>query len=120
MAVSIDKLTNEIVNELRRYTNIVEEEVEQAKKDVAKDSAKKLKQTSPVKTGEYASGWSTKKKGEAVVVYNKKKGQLTHLLEKGHAIANGTGRVAPKVHIKPVEEKAIEEFTKRVENAIRQ
>ncbi|MFJ8268530.1 HK97 gp10 family phage protein [Peribacillus asahii] len=116
---SIDSLASEIVRELQRYTNLVEEEVEVAKEEVAKDLVSELKGSSPKDTGDYAKGWRTKKVGNAQVVHNATNYQLTHLLEKGHAKVNG-GRVAPRVHIRPAEEKAIEEYLDRVERAIRQ
>ena len=74
---------------------------EETKKDLAKHAVKQLKATSPKRTGKYASGWTKKKRGKAIVVHNKSY-QLTHLLEKGHA-KRGGGRVAVRVHIAPVE-----------------
>jgi hypothetical protein len=53
------------------------------------------------------------------LVHNKTDYQLTHLLEHGHAKRNG-GRVAPKIHIRPNEEKAVKEFEKRIKGAIQQ
>lgn len=48
------------------------------------------------KTGDYRRGWSIRTKRERyginVLIYNKLKPGLTHLLEKGHATKNGTGR----------------------------
>ena len=85
---------------------------------VAKESVQKLKNTSPSKTGEYASGWGTKKQGDAdVVVYNRTAPGLTHLLENGHVIRNkkGTyGRAPAHKHIKPVEDWAIDELPRRI------
>ena len=85
---------------------------------VAKESVQKLRNTSPVKTGSYAKGWSTKKQGDMdVVVYNRTDYQLTHLLENGHVIRNkkGTyGRAPAHKHIKPVEEWAIDELPRRI------
>lgn len=66
---------------------------------VAREAAKKLKQTSPKgKSGKYAKGWAVKvEKGRINVgatVYGKSGTyQLAHLLEHGHATRNGTGRV---------------------------
>lgn len=110
-------LSEEIAKALSVYTNEVEESLEKAKIKVARDAAKTLKKSSPEKTGNYASGWAVKQVGTARVVHNKTDWQLTHLLENGHA-KKGGGRVAAKVHIKPVEEKAINDFEKSFKEAI--
>ncbi|UUE91742.1 HK97 gp10 family phage protein [Bacillus cereus] len=116
---NIDNLAREITRELQRYENIVEEDLEIAKEEVATNLVDELKQKSPKNTGKYRKGWRKKKDGNAIIVHNALKPQLTHLLEKGHAKANG-GRVPAKVHIAPAEEKAINEFLERVERAIHQ
>lgn len=90
---------------------------------VAKEAAKRLKSSSPRRSGKYAKGWASKdEKGLYTVsatVYGKSGTyQLAHLLENGHALRGG-GRVAGISHIKPVEEwaveKAISEITKKLE-----
>lgn len=116
---SINDLSKEIASVLATYTTEVTEGLEKAKVEVAKNTVNILKETSPKDTGSYSKGWAVKKVGNALVVHNKTDYQLTHLLEKGHIKANG-GRVGAKVHIRPAEEKAIEEFTKEVEKVIRE
>ena len=116
---SIENLARDITRELQRYENIVVEDLETAKEEVANDLVDELKQKNPKNTGKYRKGWRKKKDGNAIVVHNALKPQLTHLLEKGHAKANG-GRVPAKVHIAPAEEKAINEFLERVERLIQQ
>ena len=113
----INSLANEITKALRQYTNEVQEEVNEAAEEVASEAADKLKQSSPKRTGRYARGWTKTKIGDKWVVHNKKHYRLTHLLEKGHAKVNG-GRVGAKVHIAPVEQRAINEFIERVEKAV--
>ena len=85
---------------------------------VSREAVQKLKNTSPRKTGSYASGWGKKKQGEIdVVVYNRTDASLTHLLENGHVIKNkkGTyGRTHGIKHIKPVEEWASDELPRRI------
>lgn len=107
-----------IARELQRYANVVEEELLTAQEEVADVAVSKLRQSGPKKTGAYRKGWRKKKEGNGVVVHNTK-GQLTHLLEKGHAKAGG-GRVPAKVHIRPVEEYVIDELPRRIERAIQQ
>jgi galactokinase/mevalonate kinase-like predicted kinase len=119
MAVKIDDLSKEIAKELNRYTADVKEAVEEIKEDVSREAVALLKQTSPKKTGSYRKGWTKKKVGKNFVIHNKTDGQLTHLLENGHAKAGG-GRVPAQVHIKPVEEKISESYINRVEKAIKQ
>ncbi|PDY76952.1 HK97 gp10 family phage protein [Bacillus cereus] len=116
---SINDLANEIARELQRYSNVVEEDLEAAQEEVSDSLVDGLKQNSPKKTGKYRKGWRKKKEGKSTIVYNALKPQLTHLLEKGHAKANG-GRVPAQVHIAPEEEKAINDYLARVERAIQQ
>ncbi|AWC31865.1 MULTISPECIES: HK97 gp10 family phage protein [Bacillus] len=116
---NIDELSNEIAMELQRYANVIEEDMEVVKEEVADNLVGELKQKSPKNTGRYSKGWRKKKDGNTIIVHNALKPQLTHLLEKGHAKANG-GRVPAKVHIAPAEEHAINDFVERVERAIGQ
>ncbi|MGH1014827.1 HK97 gp10 family phage protein [Bacillus mycoides] len=115
----MNDFAGEIARELQRYANLVEEDMEAAKEQVANDLVEELKQKSPKDTGKYAKGWRKKKDGDAIVVHNALKPQVTHLLENGHAKAGG-GRAPAQVHIRPAEEKAINDFTELVERAIQQ
>jgi hypothetical protein len=117
--VKIDDLSNEIAKQLQQFTSFVEEELEATKDEVTKEAVSLLKQNSPVLTGDYKKGWRRKKIGKDIIIHNATDYQLTHLLENGHVKAEG-GRVAAKVHIRPVEEKIVKDFEDRVERAIRQ
>ncbi|PFI14647.1 HK97 gp10 family phage protein [Bacillus cereus] len=120
---SIDSLANDIARELQRYGKEVEEKLEVEKEVVANNLVDELQQTSPKSDSKggrkYAKGWRKKKEGNAFIVHNALKPQLTHLLEKGHAKVNG-GRVPAIVHIAPAEEKGVNDFSERVERAIQQ
>ena len=112
----------DIVTILDDYSKDIYEGMEQASKDVAKEGASTLRKTSPKKTGKYRKGWRVKStsnlKSFSSTIYNATDWQLTHLLEKGHAKRNG-GKVSPKVHIKPVEEKCNNEYYQDVINIIK-
>ncbi|WP_144609601.1 HK97 gp10 family phage protein [Bacillus cereus] len=114
----MNDFASEIARELQRYANVVEEELLKAQEEVSDVAVEKLKQKSPKKTGAYRKSWRKKKEGNGVVIHNTQ-GQLTHLLEKGHAKAGG-GRVPAKVHIRPVEEYVIDELPRRIERAVQQ
>src|SRR5690625_6288416 len=101
--INIDGLSNEIAKTLTTYTKEKKEGIEKEKKKAAQKGAKTLRETSPKKTGRYAKGWGSTKKGKTYIIRNRTDYQLTHLLEKGHA-KRGGGRVAGRPHIKPVEE----------------
>ncbi|MEK5390210.1 HK97 gp10 family phage protein [Margalitia sp. FSL K6-0131] len=118
MTTSINNLANEIARQLALYTSEVAEKVEAIKEDVTKEAVTLLKEKSPKNTGDYAKSWAKKKVGKNIVIYNRKY-QLTHLLEKGHVKREG-GRVAAKIHIRPVEEMIVEEYVNRVERVLRQ
>lgn len=118
MADSILKI-NDILND---YSNDIQEDITETAINISKDAANELKNTSPKRTGKYRKGWRVKtQKGNGYVdciVHNGTRWQLTHLLEKPHATRNG-GRTNPQVHIKPVEEKAVREYQREVENIIK-
>ncbi|PEA23091.1 hypothetical protein CON40_01475 [Bacillus cereus] len=108
---------SDLARELQKYVNVVEEELIVAQEEVADVAVGKLKQGSPKKTGAYRKGWRKKKEGKGVVIHNTQ-GQLTHLLENGHAKVGG--RVPAQVHIRPVEEYVIDELPRRIERAVQQ
>lgn len=110
---------------LDEYGDKVEKVASQAIEEVAKQTANKLKGSSPNRSGKYARGWKVKKEGGVgianSIVYNATAPQLTHLLENGHVIRNkkGTyGRVGGIKHIKPAEEEAKQEIIDRIERSL--
>jgi len=122
--ISIDQLAAEIAKGLADYSQDVIEKVNVSSEKVGKAAVKKLKETSPKKTGKYAKSW-TMTTERAVgqphrrIVHAKTPHyRLTHLLEHGHA-KRGGGRVEGKPHIRPAEEMVIREFMAEVEEAIK-
>lgn len=116
---------SEINSILKNYSDGIQEEIELLAEDIADEGVKKLKNTKnvyKVRRGKYNKNWRKKvEKGFndiQVTIYNAKYGSLTHLLENGHATRNG-GRTKKFKHIKPVEEYAIDNFEKGVEEIIR-
>ena len=116
--IKVDELAGEIVLAIQAYTEDVSEAIDQAARDTAKAMAKDLRETSPKDTGEYAKGWTHRKEAPGSYrVYNKKKPQLTHLLEHGHA-KRGGGRVEGRPHIKPAVDRHIPQFEKKVHTIV--
>lgn len=113
----------ELTQMLDGYVKEVDDVVKEALPKVGKETVKELKNTSPKLTGKYAKGWKqqveTDRLGSKLTVYNATAYQLTHLLEKGHALVGG-GFISGKPHIKPAQDKAekkvVEEITKAIEN----
>ena len=125
MKIKIDQLSNTIEKELKKYTKEIEEGLEKAKQRNARQGAKELRESplTPVsknrkRSGKYKKGWTSTKHGTAYIIRNKTDYQLTHLLEKGHALRQG-GRTRAFPHIKPVEEKVVKNYEKDVEKVIK-
>lgn len=111
-------ISNEIAKILSEYSSEIEVGVELAKDTISNETAKNLRETSPKgATGRYAKGWRVSDIKGKKIVHNKTDYQLTHLLEYGHVNANG-GRTPAKPHIRPAEEKAINDFNEAIRKAL--
>lgn len=122
--IDIDDLTDAIAEELSKYSQEVVEKINLSSEKVGKAAVKQLKKTSPKRSGIYAKSWTMKTSkyyGEPNIQkihVREPHYRLTHLLEHGHAKVGG-GRVEGKPHIRPAEEMVIKEFTREVEEAIK-
>ena len=125
MKIDANQLTNEIMKTLQDYARVTEEAAAKGVIETANAAVAELQQAAPkgdldgAPAGKYRSwdkynkGWkrtklSKDRKGVYVeCVHNATEYRLTHLLEHGHAKANG-GRTNAFVHIAPVAERAEE------------
>lgn len=114
-----------IMRELTDYTYEVSAGIEKAADRVSRDAVKTLKQNSPRSDeagAHYADGWTKRKtKGNGklqIVIYNRIKPHLTHLMEFGWITKDGT-RVEGREHITPVKDKLAEDFPKLCEEIVK-
>lgn len=120
-SISGEMLSKEIMKALEGYADDISDIVEKDANEIGKEAVKTIKQESPKgATGEYAKSWRLRKnkKGKnsyIVKLYNKDHYQLTHLLEFGHATADG-GHTEAQPHIRPVEQ----EYSKKFEDKLKQ
>jgi len=119
--VGMLNLTEAVNDILTEYGDAAMEAVKTVVPQVGKEAVKKLRADSPKDTGGYSKGWKattrTSRLSTTVTIYNKDHYQVAHLLEHGHA-KRGGGRTAPIAHIKPVEDWANEEVTKRLREVL--
>ena len=108
---------------LDEFSDKVNDVLKKSANQTADEAVDKLKNTSPRKSGAYASGWAVKKEHNGdVIVHNSTNYQLTHLLENGHVVRNkkGTyGRAPAHKHIKPVETWANKEYQRKIEEGLK-
>ncbi len=137
--ISPEDLVSAMVEAAETYTNEVRENVEKGIDRIADEALKEIRELSPVykgnhvrnvkkfgekaTSGAYRRRWNTYriKFGRmyyTVYIYNRQY-QLVHLLELGHLLKDGTGRVYGKVpaypHVKIVQQHAEEKVDKLLE-----
>jgi len=105
---SIDELADLVMDGLREYSELADTAMKKAVRKTAASVKKEISENAPKRTGRYAKSWTAKKTKEnshslEMTVHSKKRYQIAHLLEHGHAKRNG-GRVEGKPHIAPAEE----------------
>lgn len=127
--VKIDDLANEITQTLRDFNGATDEIVEDALKETSKWMVNELKNAHPPGANSwraYNSNWTDKKvlkkksRKKSIIVHNLSY-QLTHLLEKGHALVNGgrkVGETRAFVHIAPVEKEGKEMLLRKIKKGI--
>ena len=107
--------------------DVVNESVEEVTEE-ATDKLKAVNHWAKDGSGAYAGSWTnsdvkTSRIFRAKNIHNEEHYRLTHLLEKGHVIRNGTGRTFGRTgkypHIKPVEKWAKKELPKRFKERLR-
>ncbi|MCR4794257.1 MAG: HK97 gp10 family phage protein [Ruminococcus sp.] len=128
--ISPDELVEALAEATRTMTEEVVEEVENGLERIAKETVEEIKRLSPVykgnskklKKGDYRKKWKfmiDKERGVTKVTIYNQKGALTHLLEHGHLVKNGTGRVLgnadPIPHIEIAEKHAEEKIDRLME-----
>lgn len=108
-------LTTQLNKALQDYSKEVLDTFNTCGKEVADDVVSKLKMVAfgRYDRRKYSKSWAVKQEqgrlgSNTYIIYNKKHYRLTHLLEYGHAIRDGTGRKVGEAgaipHIKPMEE----------------
>jgi len=129
-AIDSSKLADELLEILNVYNENVQQAIVEAIRNVTKEGKAKVKAASPKRSGAYARGWTstvTAKDGQASSrIYNKAYPGLTHLLENGHVVRNGTGRIGQGkkttvkgiTHIGPVNDAVQRDIEKAIEEAI--
>ena len=121
--VSIDELSNAVMEQLDEYRELATDEMKKAVKDAGKTVKKEINASAPARTGRYAKSWQSKTTAESysdieVTVYSPKRYMLAHLLENGHA-KRGGGRVRAIPHIKPAEELGEEQLERDLTRALK-
>ena len=120
--VSVDGLTDAVMDGLREYVELATESMKAAVKKAGATVQKEISAGAPRRTGRYAGSWRTKTTKESsteleVTVYSPRRYMLAHLLENGHA-KRGGGRVAAIPHIAPAEELAVQTLEKNIEREL--
>lgn len=125
-AISPDNLAAAIAEILADYRDVVNKDVQQVTKKMGAATRERVKQEAKgknlVRTGRYLKSWRVKvttkgDKTEATIYATAPRYRLTHLLEHGHATANG-GRVSGQPHIGPAEQWAIGEYARALKEEI--
>ena len=120
---SVDDLAKLIAHEMEQYSedvdDIMQKEIDKISKEIVNDL--KNNPIIPEKTGDYKKKFYAKKlgqgKGYKRVLIANRKAWLTHLLEHGHAIKTG-GRTKEYPHWKNAQEKA-DTLVDRLKEAIK-
>lgn len=122
--MKVSELSKAIADELTLLQESLTQAVKQAAKETATDIRDDIRASAPHgKSGRYARSWRTRVTEETPtsITYTVHAGpdgyRLAHLLEFGHA-KRGGGRTKAISHIRPAEERGIQEFEKKIRSKL--
>lgn len=123
--IQVDDLSKAILEELKNYKGVTEEAAWNGVVETANDALQQLRNAHPAGSGRYNSwdkynkGWTVKKtkRDRTAQIHNATDYQLTHLLEKGHALRGG-GRAQAFPHIAPVAEKVEDQLITNIKKQL--
>ncbi len=121
-----------IMDVLSQYGEQVNEVIGESIDSVSKQAVEKLQSVQTFApngnpTGAYSASWKseevkTGRLSQKRVIHNQEHYRLTHLLEKGHVLKNGTGRTFGRVpaypHIADANEYVAQELPKEIERRL--
>ncbi len=123
--MKVSELSKTIADELTLLQESSTQAVKQAAKETATDVRDDIKSNAPHgKSGKDAKSWRTRVTEETMtsITYTVHAGpdgyRLAHLLEFGHA-KRGGGRTRAISHIKPAEDRGIQEFENKIRSKLR-
>lgn len=124
--VKVNQLEQAFAELLTEFKEQCEQEVDEALEQAAETANEEVKKEPPGagkyhSWKSYSNGWKVDKEvrayGTTYTIHNKKKYQLTHLLEEGHVNVDGS-RARAFPHVAPAAEKAVKELLRRLTNGI--
>lgn len=111
--IDIDELSNAITRELESYREEIQESTDKAADIVSKQLVKDIKEDCPTDKGYYKKGWTRKKINHSRVVFNRKYGFLTHIVQNGYVNRKGK-KVEGREHLANNERTAVGNFDEMV------
>ncbi len=119
---TVDKMADEIMKGLTEYLDVSTDTVKSAVKKASNTVKKEASANAPSRSGKYKKGFKVTKQKETansliMIVHNKDRYQLAHLLEKGHA-KRGGGRVRAIPHIGPAEEEGVKQLEQEIQRGL--
>lgn len=128
---AIEKLLEEYSDDVKGNLDVVTKKITQQGVKLLRSKSASMFQPSGKRSKKYSSSWTSSNETGRLstqgTIYNTEYG-LPHLLEKGHVLKNGTGRVINKElgkdavpaypHIAEVEEKIVEAFEREVKSKL--
>lgn len=121
MRITPDEFKDALLKQMKNYDYNIKWDMSEASRKRTREGARLLRKNHATEgaTGDYNTGWKTKKTATGNVIYNKDRGYITHLLEKGHNKVNDKGWVHGTPHIVYVEEYVIDRFKDDVEDILK-
>lgn len=136
--ITVDQLTDEVMEYMKLFADATGEACDKGVSETAKSALSELRNAHPPGSGRYGS-WNSNKREKSkgynkgwrvmqtktdiryhkkATIHNETDYQLTHLLEKGHALRNGGRSTKAFPHILPVAEKYEDELVRSIKKYI--